>query len=156
MVSSYKQVKLAGSLWAKGTCDSTDRDSNLAVGPFSSVGLSRRSSLSTCLCSLCFRKELKDPDQLYSTLKTILQHVKVRGRSHIDMQRAPVTHKRALFSPDGSLCVSESPERLAVHGASEENRGTWVLPSDSLPHGYVCRTPGGEDIKQNTSSNKKT
>lgn len=25
------------------------------------------------------RKELKDPDQLYSTLKTILQHVKVRG-----------------------------------------------------------------------------
>lgn len=27
---------------------------------------------------LYFRKELKDPDQLYSTLKTILQHVKVR------------------------------------------------------------------------------
>ena len=27
---------------------------------------------------ICCRKELKDPDQLYSTLKTILQHVKVR------------------------------------------------------------------------------
>lgn len=35
------------------------------------------------------------------------------------------------------LYVVESPERLALHGACEENRGTWVLPGHSLPHGYV-------------------
>lgn len=39
------------------------------------------SSLYFVSCYLTyFRKELKDPDQLYSTLKTILQHVKVRDR----------------------------------------------------------------------------
>lgn len=43
-----------------------------------------------------------------------------------------------LYSYQVVLYVVESPERLAVHGASEENRGAGVLPGHSLPHGYVC------------------
>lgn len=46
------------------------------------------------------------------------------------------THTQ-LFSNKTGLHVLESPERLAFHGACEENRGTWVLSSDSLPNGYV-------------------
>lgn len=107
MVSSYKQVKLAGSLWAKGTCYSTLRDSNLAGGPFHPLVCLAPHHCQLVCVPLCFRKELKDPDQLYSTLKTILQHVKVRGRSHINMQER-LWRINVLCSHQTGLYVSQS------------------------------------------------
>ena len=35
------------------------------------------------------------------------------------------------------VCVAESPERVALHGAREEDGGSRVLPGHPLPHGYV-------------------
>lgn len=84
------------------------------------------------------RKELKDPDQLYSTLKTILQHVKVNDRhthTHADVENLH-THN-FYYSYQVFLDATEPPERLAVHGASEENGGPRLLPGHPLPNGCV-------------------
>lgn len=35
------------------------------------------------------------------------------------------------------LFSSVTPECMAIHGACEEERGTWLLPSHPLPYGYA-------------------
>lgn len=54
---------------------------NSSRNAFLSPSPSQNHSFFFFVCYLSrVRKELKDPDQLYSTLKTILQHVKVKRR----------------------------------------------------------------------------
>ena len=86
MIFNYlnQQVKLDGNPWAKAkgkwdlslyTCrHSTCSEHHVDI----TVPIFSWCFNLTLFALVCCRKELKDPDQLYSTLKTILQHVKVR------------------------------------------------------------------------------
>lgn len=64
-----------------------------------------------CIVYLFYlRKELKDPDQLYSTLKTILQHVKVKGQQTCTLKE-PLTCIHTCDQQDWPLCcrVTRTP-----------------------------------------------
>lgn len=78
----------------------------------------------------CPRKELKDPDQLYTTLKNLLAQIKVgRPRSLLGAP-APVagvggTHKPAegtVGLAPAQLSSLVTPQCLALYGAREEGR----------------------------------
>lgn len=82
------------------------------------------------LCSYFLSsKEPKDSDQLYSTLKTILQQVKVSASSSLP------SVKISKYFPIWSFHIryltffftKEPSKRLALHGTCEENRSSWIL-----------------------------
>lgn len=126
---SFPQAKLDGSLQVKGKVISICLEGRLIFTKKNKTLL-----LQFLLFYFYFRKELKDPEQLYTTLKSILQHVKVK-----DKPVKTCTPHLFMFL-NSSLHVSEPPKRLALHGTREENRGTGLLPSHSLSHGYVLST----------------
>lgn len=89
------------------------------------------------------RKELKDPDQLYNTLKNLLAQIKVcrvavrscaippavpgRGRPGVPGTALPGLWAQGRRCSNFAPLPPDSPQRVALHGAGEEVGGAGLL-----------------------------